>query len=111
MSACSSLDKYCTKLKEIDEQLKDVDQPVPESRLVLQLARDLPPEYSVTAALIHQQSPTWDIARDMIEREAQRLAALETAQVLLTSNKPTSPPPSSPIRNLLSNLLLATRTR
>ncbi|XP_021979881.1 uncharacterized protein LOC110876006 [Helianthus annuus] len=79
LSACSSLDEYCTKLKEIDEQLKDVYQPVPEFRVVLQLARDLPPEYSVTATLIHQQSPTWDIARDMIECEAQQLAALETA--------------------------------
>ncbi|XP_022014791.1 uncharacterized protein LOC110914297 [Helianthus annuus] len=48
LSACSSLDEYCTKLKEIGEQLKDVDQPIPESRLVLQLGRGLPPEYSVT---------------------------------------------------------------
>ncbi|XP_035845371.1 uncharacterized protein LOC110935126 [Helianthus annuus] len=35
LSACSSMAEYCSKLKEIGEQLKDVDQPVPDSRLVL----------------------------------------------------------------------------
>ncbi|XP_076889697.1 uncharacterized protein LOC143540555 [Bidens hawaiensis] len=34
LSACSSLDDYCQKLKDIAGQLADVDQPVNENRLV-----------------------------------------------------------------------------
>ncbi|KAJ0955978.1 putative RNA-directed DNA polymerase [Helianthus annuus] len=49
LAACSSVDDYCQQLKEIVNQLNDVDQPVTESRLVLQLVRGLSSEFDTTA--------------------------------------------------------------
>ncbi|XP_023766432.1 uncharacterized protein LOC111914958 [Lactuca sativa] len=45
LSAFSSFDEYCQKLKDIATQLGDIDQPVSESRLVIQMVRGLPVEY------------------------------------------------------------------
>nr|XP_043637890.1 uncharacterized protein LOC122608882 [Erigeron canadensis] len=67
LAACFSMEEYCQKLKDLSEQLKEVDQPCNEARMVMQLVRGLPPEYRVVASLINQQSPKWDVARDMIE--------------------------------------------
>ncbi|XP_035833019.1 uncharacterized protein LOC118481830 [Helianthus annuus] len=72
LSACSSLDDYCQKLKEIADQLGDVGFPVSEARLVMQLERGLPTEYEVTAAIINQTSPSWDEARTSLQKEQQR---------------------------------------
>ncbi|XP_022003463.1 uncharacterized protein LOC110900912 [Helianthus annuus] len=44
LTACSSVEDYCQRLTELSNQLADVDQPVSESRLVLQLVRGLPEE-------------------------------------------------------------------
>ncbi|XP_076894597.1 uncharacterized protein LOC143546940 [Bidens hawaiensis] len=44
LTACSSVDDYCQRLSDLASQLADVDQPISESRLVLQLVRRLPPE-------------------------------------------------------------------
>ncbi|KAJ0495439.1 hypothetical protein HanIR_Chr12g0608781 [Helianthus annuus] len=41
LDACSSFDDYCTRLQEIENPLADVEQPISESRLVLQLVRGL----------------------------------------------------------------------
>lgn len=43
LSSCSSMEEYCQKLKDLADQLTDVDHHVTESRLVLQLVRGLPP--------------------------------------------------------------------
>ncbi|KAJ0879831.1 putative RNA-directed DNA polymerase [Helianthus annuus] len=92
LGACSSLDDYCQKLKEIANQLGDVGFPVSEARLVMQLVRGLPAEYEVTAAIINQNAPTWDEARTSLQREQQRKAAKlqHTQSVLVTPQKPTS---------------------
>ncbi|KAJ0563868.1 putative RNA-directed DNA polymerase [Helianthus annuus] len=92
LGACSSLDDYCQKLKEIANQLGDVGFPVSEARLVMRLVRGLPAEYEVTAAIINQNAPTWDEARTSLQREQQRQAAKlqQTQSVLVTPQKPTS---------------------
>ncbi|XP_076931549.1 T-complex protein 1 subunit beta-like [Bidens hawaiensis] len=80
-----SLGAYCQRLKELANQLKDVDQPVTEKRLVLQLVRGSPVEYDVTSSIINNSSPSWEEARDMLEREHQRQAARDA---LATANTP-----------------------
>ncbi|XP_022018977.1 uncharacterized protein LOC110919005 [Helianthus annuus] len=72
LASCSSLNDYFQKLKDIAEQLSDVDQSVTESRLVLQMVQGLPPEFDTTAQFINQSNTTWDDARDMIDREQRR---------------------------------------
>ncbi|XP_021985558.1 uncharacterized protein LOC110881674 [Helianthus annuus] len=42
LSACASLDDYCQQLQNLVTQLADVDHPVTNSQLVLQLVRGLP---------------------------------------------------------------------
>ncbi|XP_076897328.1 uncharacterized protein LOC143550593 [Bidens hawaiensis] len=66
LSSCSSLDDYGQKLKDLAEQLGDVDHPVNEARLVLQLVRGLPIEYDTVASFINQSDTSWDNARSML---------------------------------------------
>ncbi|KAJ0870145.1 putative RNA-directed DNA polymerase [Helianthus annuus] len=75
LSSCSSFSEYCQTLKDIATQLKDVDQPVTDRRLVIRMVRGLPPEYDMIAAIINKKKPTWDEARGMIEDEMDRHAA------------------------------------
>ena len=75
LSASSSFDEYCQKLKDIATQLGDIDQPVSESRLVIQMVRGLPVECDTIGAIINQRCPTWDEARGMVEAEQQRQTA------------------------------------
>ncbi|XP_022040702.1 uncharacterized protein LOC110943261 [Helianthus annuus] len=84
LSACSSLDDYCQQLKDLANQVGDVDQPVTESRLVLQLEAD------------------WDLARSMLNDEVIRQAARQNPQSVLvaptaSNQQPaqSNPPPSS----------------
>ncbi|XP_022031460.1 uncharacterized protein LOC110932434 [Helianthus annuus] len=60
---------------DLADQLNDVDHPVTESRLVLQMVTGLPQEYDTVASFITQADESWDDARDMIEREQRRQAA------------------------------------
>ncbi|XP_035836103.1 uncharacterized protein LOC118484210 [Helianthus annuus] len=64
----SALDDYCQQLKELANQLSDVDQPVTESRMVL-LVRGLSAEFDNIAQLIHSQQADWDTARTMLNDE------------------------------------------
>ncbi|KAD7479797.1 hypothetical protein E3N88_02933 [Mikania micrantha] len=80
LSACSSVDDYCQKLSDLANQLADVDQPVSESRLVLQLVRGLPNEYRTTAPLINQQGVDWDQAISILKDEVIRLEAQPNTQ-------------------------------
>ncbi|XP_076958069.1 uncharacterized protein LOC143633703 [Bidens hawaiensis] len=73
LTACTSLDNYCQKLKELANQLVDVGQPVLDSRLVTQLVQGLPPEYVVISALINQLAPSWDDARTMLNHEEMHI--------------------------------------
>ncbi|KAJ0624492.1 hypothetical protein HanIR_Chr01g0043681 [Helianthus annuus] len=86
LAHCSSIDDYCQRLSDLANQLEDVDQPVAESRLVLQLVRGLPQEYDTTASLIHQNNADWDTARTMLQDEVIRMEARQstTSSVLVT---------------------------
>ncbi|KAK1438082.1 hypothetical protein QVD17_03885 [Tagetes erecta] len=75
LSACSSFDDYCQTLKDLAAQLGDVDQPVTDTRLVIQMVRGLPVEYDTIGAIINQSKPSWEDARAMVEDEQQRQAA------------------------------------
>ncbi|XP_021980375.1 uncharacterized protein LOC110876513 [Helianthus annuus] len=57
LKSMPSLHDYCHKLREIAGQLADVDQPVSESRLIIQLVSGLPPEYDVIAAQLNKDLP------------------------------------------------------
>ena len=69
------MEDYCQQLKDLANQLGDVDQPVSEKRLVLQLVRGLSPEFDTTASLINSQAADWDLARTMLTDEVIRLEA------------------------------------
>ncbi|KAL4589851.1 hypothetical protein LXL04_002762 [Taraxacum kok-saghyz] len=73
----NSFEDYCQKLKDLADQLHDVENPVSEKRLVLQLVRGLPPEYDTTAAYINQTLPDWDTARSMLQLEQNRQQACD----------------------------------
>ncbi|KAJ0775601.1 putative RNA-directed DNA polymerase [Helianthus annuus] len=92
LTACSSVDDYCQQLSDLASQLADVDQPVTESRLVLQLVRGLPAEYNTTASLINQQGVDWDQAIVMLNDEVIRIEAQKGAShtVLAATTAPTS---------------------
>ncbi|XP_024964871.1 uncharacterized protein LOC112505156 [Cynara cardunculus var. scolymus] len=96
--ACSSIDDYCQKLTDLANQLSDVDQPVFESRLVLQLVRGLPAEYNTIAFLINQQGMDWDQAVSMLNDEVIRLEAQKGSQTTVLA-APTAPPSANPLLN------------
>ncbi|XP_022023556.1 uncharacterized protein LOC110923807 [Helianthus annuus] len=54
MASCSSLNAYFQQMKDLAEQLYDVDHPVSDSRLVLQMVTGLPQEYDTIASFIIQ---------------------------------------------------------
>ncbi|KAK9057636.1 hypothetical protein SSX86_022472 [Deinandra increscens subsp. villosa] len=76
-----SLESYCQKLKELSDQLSDVDSPVTDQRLVLQLVRGLPAEFDTVASYINQTLPTWDTACSMLQLEHHRQSARENPQI------------------------------
>ncbi|KAJ0668992.1 putative RNA-directed DNA polymerase [Helianthus annuus] len=95
LSSCASLDDYCQKLKDLAEQLGDVDHPVTESRLVLQLelVRGLPTEFDTVASFINQSSTTWDNARSMLQLEQHRQNARQQPTLVASRSNPQPPPP------------------
>jgi len=101
LAACTNLDDYLQRLKELANQLGDVDQPVSESRMVLQLVRGLPAEYDTTAALINQQHADWDTARTMLQDDVIRQEARRstTSSVMHTASVPQQPNTSAPAPN------------
>lgn len=52
-----SLKDYCQRLKDLSDQLNDVDCSVKDKQLVLQLVRGLPTEYDPVGAYINQTLP------------------------------------------------------
>ncbi|KAI3525466.1 hypothetical protein L1887_04283 [Cichorium endivia] len=75
LRSMQSLDEYRQRLKDLADQLNDVDNPVNEQRLVLQLVCGLPSEYDTAAAYINQTLPGWDTARIMLQLEQNRQQA------------------------------------
>ncbi|XP_010694354.1 uncharacterized protein LOC104907165 [Beta vulgaris subsp. vulgaris] len=92
-----SLDDYCHRLKELADQLSDVDCPVTPNRLVLQLVRGLPPEFDIVASFINQQVPSFETARSMLQLEQQRKSMREViAPASAALVAPPSPPSDNP---------------
>nr|XP_043611623.1 uncharacterized protein LOC122583264 [Erigeron canadensis] len=60
LAACNSVEDYCQQLKDLANQLVDVDQPVPEQHLVLQLVRVLVTPAAPALTPIQQQSTPSD---------------------------------------------------
>ncbi|KAI3724612.1 hypothetical protein L2E82_36395 [Cichorium intybus] len=97
LKSMPSLEAYCQKLKELGSQLNDVDCPVNDQRLVLQLVRGLPAEYDTVASYINQSLPTWETACSMLELEHHRQSAREsmshpTAMAAVSSELPPASP-------------------
>ncbi|KAD5961691.1 hypothetical protein E3N88_13164 [Mikania micrantha] len=84
----------------------DVDGPVIEQWLVLQLVRGLPTEFDVVGANLNQTLPSWGIACNMLLREVQRQSTLDSltntslAVAAIAQHPPNlSPTPASPSFN------------
>ncbi|XP_076884554.1 uncharacterized protein LOC143533762 [Bidens hawaiensis] len=73
LAGCGNLDEYCKNHKEIAGQLGDLDQPVSVTRLVMQMVRGLSVELDTIGTIINNSCPTWDEARQMVQKEQQRL--------------------------------------
>ncbi|XP_022031246.1 uncharacterized protein LOC110932201 [Helianthus annuus] len=83
------------KMKDLADQLNDVDHLVSESRLVLQMLLGLPSEFDTVASFITQSDTSWDNAREMLDREQRRQATqqqLPSQPTLVAANKSQGPP-------------------
>ncbi|CAH1425166.1 unnamed protein product [Lactuca virosa] len=78
LRATTSLEAYCQCLKDLASQLQDVECPVTENRLVLQLVCGLPSEFNLVVAYIHQTLPSWDTTCSMLQLEYQRQRARDS---------------------------------
>ncbi|KAI3800385.1 hypothetical protein L1987_28475 [Smallanthus sonchifolius] len=98
LGACASLEAYCQELQCLATQLADVDEPVSDSRLVLQLVRGLPPEYNTTASFINNKEADWDLAISLLKDDAIRIEAQKGAAtsvlVAPTTTTPSTPQPA-----------------
>ncbi|KAJ0467742.1 putative RNA-directed DNA polymerase [Helianthus annuus] len=92
LKSMPSLQAYCQKLKEIADQLSDVESPVSENRLVIQLVRGLPPEYDTIAAQLNQTLPSWEVVVNLLDLEERRQSARETP-VAAAAIEPPAPAP------------------
>ncbi|XP_026450888.1 uncharacterized protein LOC113351024 [Papaver somniferum] len=63
---CSSIDDYCDKLKSLSDRLTNLDFPMNDKRLVIQLVNSLPEEYNTVASFIQQSMPTFDASRSQL---------------------------------------------
>ncbi|KAJ0809132.1 hypothetical protein HanPI659440_Chr01g0011321 [Helianthus annuus] len=92
LKSMPSLQAYCQKLKELGDQLKAVDSPMNDQRLVLKLVSGLPPEYDTTAAIINQSLPTWEEAVGMLDSDYRRQLArdqLSSSSAMAAISQPT----------------------
>ncbi|RZC48930.1 hypothetical protein C5167_017359 [Papaver somniferum] len=71
-SDCASVDDYCDKLKSLSDRLHDLDFPMNDKCLVIQLVNGLPEEYNTVASFIQQSMPTFDAARSQLRTEEIR---------------------------------------
>ncbi|RZC76704.1 hypothetical protein C5167_000900 [Papaver somniferum] len=61
-----------TKLKSLSDRLLDLDFPMDDKRLVIQLVNGLPEEYNTVASFIQQSMPKFDAARSQLRTEEIR---------------------------------------
>ncbi|KAL9247849.1 hypothetical protein vseg_021234 [Gypsophila vaccaria] len=80
-----SVETYCQRLRDRVAQLTDVDAPVTDQRLVLQLVRGLPPSYDTVASYINQTLPDFETARSMLELEQHRHNSRDKHQTALAA--------------------------
>ncbi|KAJ0921561.1 hypothetical protein HanPSC8_Chr05g0192981 [Helianthus annuus] len=98
LKSMPSLQDYCERLRQLATQLADVDQPVSESRLIIQLVTGLTPEYDVVAAQLHKDLPPWEDAVNLLDAEERRQQARQTpviAAAVQDSNPTPNQPPAS----------------
>ncbi|XP_022014765.1 uncharacterized protein LOC110914273 [Helianthus annuus] len=72
LKSMPSLEVYCQRIKDLGDQLNDVDSPVNDQRLVLQLVHGLLEEYDTVGSYINQSIPSWETACSMLQLEHQR---------------------------------------
>ncbi|XP_026423795.1 uncharacterized protein LOC113319945 [Papaver somniferum] len=69
---CNNVDDYCDKLQALSNRLSDLEFPMDEKRLVIQLVNGLPEEYNTVASFIQQSMPSFDTARSQLRTEEIR---------------------------------------
>ncbi|RZC64294.1 hypothetical protein C5167_007978 [Papaver somniferum] len=92
---CNNIDDYCDKLQALSHRLRDLEFPMDDKRLVIQLVNGLPEEYNTVASLIQKSMPSFDTARSQlrteeIRREQQSQANPHTALVAANHHRPPS---------------------
>ncbi|XP_026384138.1 uncharacterized protein LOC113279679 [Papaver somniferum] len=90
---CNNVDDYCDKLQALSNRLSDLDFPMDEKRLVIQLVNGLPEEYNIVASFIQQSMPSFDTARSQlrteeIRREQQSNFSSHTALAAANNQRP-----------------------
>ena len=96
LRAMSSLEAYCQRLKDLASQLNDVECPVNEKRLVLQLVRGLPSEFDTVGAYLNQTLPPWDTACSMLQLEIQHQRARDSHSPTEVAATIDHEPPANP---------------
>lgn len=83
---------YCRELKYLSDQLTNVDSPVDDQQLVMQLIAGLSPEYDNLATVLHQGSkfPDFETARSQLVMEEDRKNQQKASALLTVQPKPTS---------------------
>ncbi|XP_026431543.1 uncharacterized protein LOC113328743 [Papaver somniferum] len=95
---CNDVDDYCDKLQALSNRPSDLDFPMDEKRLVIQLVNGLPEEYNTVASFIQQSMPSFDTARSQlrteeIRRDQQSNSGSHTALAAANSHRL---PPATP---------------
>ncbi|KAL2899748.1 Retrovirus-related Pol polyprotein from transposon TNT 1-94 [Bienertia sinuspersici] len=94
----ANMTEFCNKIKSLANQLANVDNPVSDKKMVLQLIRGLGKgDYDAVGTLIQQTKPlpTFDEARSqLILEETRRSKQEDDAREVATLVAPSSPPRS-----------------
>ncbi|XP_022040289.1 uncharacterized protein LOC110942834 [Helianthus annuus] len=88
LSTCASLEAYCQTLRDLAAQLDDVDSPVNEQTLGLQLVRGLPREYDTIGSIINRELPSWNEACEMLRDDQERQAARDGRSIGRSLDRP-----------------------
>lgn len=93
-----SISEYCAKLKTISDNLADVDHPIFEKTLVLQVLRCLPNDYSSLVNMIPIQTPfpSFSQTRSLLiceEKRQKKVRHTPSNQVLFSQHQ--TPPPTA----------------
>ncbi|KAJ9551570.1 hypothetical protein OSB04_015615 [Centaurea solstitialis] len=88
----SDVNSYCQHLKSLADQLSDVDQPVSDHRLVLQLINGLSSAYDTVGSIISNQEPlpSFLTARSMLLRDETRRNRQTESAAFVSPTTPTA---------------------